>query len=800
MTMAPDAPVRTFLHMRARPGREGDFEREWLKAADAIRRVRGNLRQDLLRSTTDPSEFTVVSEWTDRAALESFSTSRARDALTVALRDLRSGAERMTYDVLHTVPGAEPGVRVLVTTMVKPDEAHAFEEAYAEVAHQMRGTPGHVREELLHEPGAETYHLLAEWTCRSAFLAWVREPKHTDKTGPMIPFLQRAFTRRVFDIIARPPESVAAQEVTMSSTITPSTASSTPPTTMQPLVTTTDVLVVGAGPTGLTLAVELARRGVGAVVVDKRPGPNLHADKAIGVHCRTMEIWADQGIVDEAIDRGIWLEGQIVTVNGRQTHRVEWDLPELPYAHLGLPQYETEDLLTRRLVALGGGVEEGTELVTFTQDDDGVTAELAGPGGVRRTVRAGYLVGCDGAHSAVRTGLGLSFQPGAGRFPQLFMLCDVDVDWDAPPGYLLRFIAEEDGELRGMLVCVPLPGEGRYRIATMAPPRVMAQAGGKDVPPGFWQEFEPPTLAELQTALDRLAPPGTTASNLRWSSVFRINHGIVDTYRVGRALIAGDAAHLHPPAGGQGMNTGIQDAYNLGWKLALVTAGQASSQLLDSYQSERQPAGAAVVDRAVKVAFTDEMDFEDARRQFLHEMHLLLSYADSPWVGELLDWELTGGPGKGDRAPDVHGLTRRGVGHPIRLFEVLAGTGHTLAVYVDETTTSEQLAEYEQLLAVPFGEPPFGQQAPPDGVLKRVLIASPDAKLDDRPIERAGDRPSTLHQVPVYRDTAGTFRETYAPGGPSLYLIRPDGHVGFRSCPVVPSAVRDHLAMIFTLP
>jgi hypothetical protein len=307
----------------------------------------------------------------------------------------------------------------------------------------------------------------------------------------------------------------------------------------------------------------------------------------------------------------------------------------------------------------------------------------------------------------------------------------------------------------------------------------MAATAGKEVPPGFWQEFEPPTLGELQVALDRLAPPGTTASNLRWSSVFRINHGIVERYRVGRVMIAGDAAHLHPPAGGQGMNTGIQDAYNLGWKLAMAVDGTASGDLLDSYEAERRPAGAAVVGRAVRVAFTDEMDDEDARRQFLGEMHMLLSYADSPWVGELIDWDLASGPGKGDRAPEVTGLSRRGVGHPLRLHELTAGTGHTLVLYVDGTLEAAAVAAHRRMLA----DACRGRE----GLLRPVVIAAPDAAV---PPADTG----------VYRDPDGAYRATYSPAGPSLYVIRPDGHVGFRSVPVLAAALTAHLDRVFAGP
>src|SRR5262249_34751399 len=148
----------------------------------------------------------------------------------------------------------------------------------------------------------------------------------------------------------------------------------------------------------------------------------------------------------------------------------------------------------------------------------------------------------------VRELLGLTFSGGLGQFPQLFMLGDVDVDWDMPEGHLLRLMHETDGRMNNMLVCVPLRGEARYRIATLAPPRFFAQTGGREAPPGFSEELAEPTLADIQAALSQLAPPGTRASNLRWSSVFRIRHGIVDRYRDGRVFVAGDAAHLHPPA------------------------------------------------------------------------------------------------------------------------------------------------------------------------------------------------------------------------------------------------------------
>jgi 2-polyprenyl-6-methoxyphenol hydroxylase-like FAD-dependent oxidoreductase/heme-degrading monooxygenase HmoA len=762
--------VRTLLRMHARPGREQEFESAWLSAAEVIRTVPGNIRQDLLRDPDVPGEYLIVAEWTSRDALDAFGRSPRRDLLTTALRDLRDDADRQTYEVLRTLDGTGPGVRVLVTTTVPAGDEDRFERRYGEVAALMRGTPGHIREELLHEPGTPTYHLLAEWSSEAAFQAWVRDPRHTEKTGPILPYLERGFSRRVFAIAARPPESPAAQP---GSAGQPDT---TVPAQARDRQANTGVLVVGGGPTGLTLAIELARRGVPFRLAEQNTQPPTQADKAIGVHCRTMEIWEDLGIVREAMDAGIWLDGQIVVVNGRQTHRVEWNLPELPYAHLGLPQYETERILTERLTTLGGGLERGLTLRGFTQDSGGVTARLSGPDGRAETVRAKYLVGCDGAHSAVRRELGLRFDAGAGKFPQLFMLADVEVDWSMPPGYLIRYLHETDGQMDGMLVCVPLRGRGRYRMATMAPPRIMAEAARTDVPPGYLKEYDPPSLADFQVALDRLAPPGTTARALRWSSIFRINHGIVEGYRVGRVFVAGDAAHLHPPAGGQGMNTGIQDAYNLGWKLALAAGGRAAPGLLDTYEAERRPAGESVVGRAVRVAFTDEMDSDDEKAQFLDEMQMTLTYRGTPGVGEAMGWEAPdSGPAAGDRAPDVTGLTRRGVGHPLRLFDLTRGTTHTLLLYADASTTAEDLHGYEKLVER------VTQQAA--GAVTVYVVRDPGA-------------PATV-DLPAVCDAGRAFRAAYAGGGPCAYLIRPDGHVGFRTRPVLAGALEDHLRTIF---
>jgi 2-polyprenyl-6-methoxyphenol hydroxylase-like FAD-dependent oxidoreductase/heme-degrading monooxygenase HmoA len=928
--------VRTLLRMQAREGCEAEFEAAWHRAAAEISRVRGNLRQELMRDEGDPRWFAIVSDWTDRASVDAFGRSAARETLTEALRDLRDDATRSTFTVLATVEAERSRpVRIDFSTSVKPGEQVAFERAYTTVAERIgdsrgyvreellrdaaglryhifaeweseddfvqwvedpvhmvagaplarwhsvefrrevleirqrsddgaefpelvspggdvevervrvdsavvvepweqeafelaylaaaqlaRSAPGHARAELLREPDGRRYHVVAEWDSEQRFTDWAEEPANWTG-GPLGRWLARGEDRRVFALRVRPvPPSVAAgagaapgpeqQPVPLDSVpAAPLPASTVPSASVQEFVEKPDdghvaaaaplpaaadlggappvsgrpaeVLVVGAGPAGLTHAIELSRRGVAVRVVDKRPQASTQADKAIGIHCRTMEIWEDQGVVKEAMDAGIWLYGQTVFVNGEQTHQVDWaGLDELPYAHLGLPQYDTERILEGRLVSQGVAVERGVELVGFTQDDEGVTAQLRHASGEVETTRAQYLVGCDGAHSAVRSGLGLTFEGGLSMFPQLFMLGDVDVDWDLPAGHLVRFVRIEDDEFTGMLVCVPLKGRNRYRIATLAPQRWQEAVGTGVVPAGFWQEYEPPTLADMQAAIDDLGPPGTTASDLRWSSIFRIKHGIVDRYREGRVFVAGDAAHLHPPAGGQGMNTGIQDAWNLGWKLALAVRGLAAPGLLDSYEAERRPAGKMIVDRAVSIAFTDEMDMEDEKAQFLLEMQMTMNYAGSPLVGEAPGGEaFAGGPEPGHRAPDVQGLRRFGVAHPLRLFDLTRGTRSTLLLYAGAGAPEEQLLDLEKLAV--------GVRQQSRGEVDAYLVAEPDVRVP------------LLVDLPVVRDTDRGFAAAYgiAGAGTAAYLVRPDGHVGFRARPVDEDALLDHLAGLF---
>jgi 2-polyprenyl-6-methoxyphenol hydroxylase-like FAD-dependent oxidoreductase len=528
----------------------------------------------------------------------------------------------------------------------------------------------------------------------------------------------------------------------------------------------TDVLVVGAGPVGLTAAIELRRRGIAARIVDRLEEPPQYA-KAVGIQPRTLEVWEDMGIAGAMLSASTPLAGQIVYVNGAETARMTLELPpDVPFGFVGLPQYETERLLAEHLGRLGGRVERGVELVSFDQDDEGVTAAFAGPRG-EEAVRCRYLVGCDGAHSVVRKQLDVGFE--GDRFPEEYMLGDVEVDWPLPHTYAIRALhTTEDGVTDDALVCIPLPGHGRYRMSMLVPPDL----AGSDADHGFATDRPAPTLAHIQAVLDRLGPEPTTARNLRWSSVFRISHRLADRYSAGRAFLCGDAAHIHPPTGAQGMNTGIQDAYNLGWKLALAVEGVASPQLLESYHAERHPVGEEVVGRTVRHAregFDAEPD--DPSLVIRREAQLLVGYPESPLVSE--DGSFSSGPTPGERAPDARGLRLRGASFPVRLFDVLRGADFVLLLYADDGAT---LAELEAI-AGSARERALGRVA-----VHAVLASGVDA----------GDL-----QLPPLVDADGEFRAAYGAGGACAFLIRPDGYLGYRGTPASAEGLAGALARVF---
>jgi 2-polyprenyl-6-methoxyphenol hydroxylase-like FAD-dependent oxidoreductase len=533
------------------------------------------------------------------------------------------------------------------------------------------------------------------------------------------------------------------------------------------------VIVVGAGPVGLSAAIELRRRGVDVLIIDRR-GTVAPWAKAVGIQPRTLEIWDQVGIVEAALDASITMRGQVMYVNGERTGEVSFPIPDqVPYGFICLPQYATEEILGAHLAELGTTVSRGVELVGFTADDAGVKATLRDADG-EHEVSAEYLVAAEGAHSLVRKVLGLTFEGDA--FPEEYMLADVELDWSLPTGLSVRSSHVTDGVVDDLLVCIPLPGRRRYRVSMLVPDELSQAGGPRDaVAHGIQAEAPKPQLHHVQAVLDRLAPEPTTATNMRWSSVFRISHRLVDRYQRGRAFLAGDTAHIHPPTGAQGMNTGIQDAYNLGWKLALTVQGVAAPGLLDSYHAERHPVGEEVVGRTVRAAREGIGAGDDAATAVLRTAQLLVHYTDSPIVGE--DADAPGpdaGPLPGERAPDATGLRRSGVTGPVRLHELFRHTGHTLLLWAtSEAAWSEAMDIAEDVLARSAGR-----------VRAAVLVP---ASLVDTAVFGA-----TL--VDQDGNAAAAYGFDDADTTPGAYLIRPDGYVSYRSSKLDTGRLFAHLA------
>ncbi|MGW3267390.1 FAD-dependent monooxygenase [Streptomyces sp. NPDC001056] len=330
------------------------------------------------------------------------------------------------------------------------------------------------------------------------------------------------------------------------------------------------VIVVGSGPTGLLLAGDLATAGVPVTVLEKRPRRISNLSRAFVLHARTLEQLDARGLADELEATGRTLDRL------RLFGRLAIDLTDLPsrFAHLlVLPQYEVEEALRRRAVEAGAGFRYETEMTGLAQDADGVTVETRGPEGRTESLRAAYVVGADGMRSAVRDAIGLPF-PGRSVIRSVVL---ADVRLAEQPQGLLTVDAVGDA----FAFLAPF-GDGYHRV--------IGWHRGRDVP-----DSEPLDLAEVKEITRLALGRDYGMHDARWMSRFHSDERQAPAYRVGRVFLAGDAAHVHTPAGGQGMNTGLQDAANLSWKLASVLAGHADPALLDTYQAERHPVGKAVL-------------------------------------------------------------------------------------------------------------------------------------------------------------------------------------------------------------
>jgi 2-polyprenyl-6-methoxyphenol hydroxylase-like FAD-dependent oxidoreductase len=469
-----------------------------------------------------------------------------------------------------------------------------------------------------------------------------------------------------------------------------------------------DVLICGAGAAGLMLAIELARRGVSFRLVERLERP-FRDSRGKGIQPRTQEVFEDLGILDRVVAAGgLYPPQRIYRADGSYAESLvmepEEPTPAEPY-HLPLlvPQYLTEGVMRERLAELGYRPEFGCELIGFEQDEAGVVVRLIGTAG-EQTLKVRYLVGADGGRSVVRQALAISF---SGKTLGVRAVVADVVLTGLGPGAWHRF---NEGEMAAQMSLCPLAGTDLFQLQAPIPLEgdVDLSAEGR---PRWWRGAP--------------AADDILVHSVSWASAFSMNARLADRYRIGRTILVGDAAHVHPPTGGQGLNTSIQDAYNLGWKLAAVVGG-APETLLDSYEEERRPIAADMLGLATKL-------LEAAKRGEMRrgrEVHQLdIGYPESPLALERP--ERTHGLLAGDRAPDAP--IRGAAGQRQRLFELFKGTHWTL-----------------------LGCEVQRHSVPPRAGLHIHAFGSGGDLLDD----------------------GGHLREAYALGSGDWVLVRPDGYVG----------------------
>ena len=497
----------------------------------------------------------------------------------------------------------------------------------------------------------------------------------------------------------------------------------------------TDVLIVGAGPTGLTLACTLAQRKVRFRIIEASPSPQA-GSRGKGLQPRTLELFDDLGIVDRVIANGSFdmnmLQYDETGASTEVPRRYLPPRPDAPYlSALLTPQWRVEEALRARLGDLGGEVEFGVTLSSYVQDDDGVTAQLAGSAG-EETLRVGWLIGCDGGKSSIRQQEGISFL-GETLETVRMMLGDVRLTGlDRDHWHVWR-------SAEGFLALCPLPSTDTFQLqASIAP--------GQD---------DQPSREAFQNLIDRrTGRQDIRVEETGWESMWRANVRMVDRYRAGRVLLAGDAAHVHSPAGGQGMNTGIQDAYNLGWKLAAVLGG-ADARLIDTYGEERLPIASWVLGVSNEL-----MNAAVAARGFVlsrdeKTLQLGLGYRGC----SLSQDQRPDGDGlrAGDRALDAPGLSD--AGESTRIFDLLRGPHITLLGF------GTRWRSVVDACAATFG----------DDVRGYVIAALPDTAAN-------------------LVDEQGHARAAY--GDDTLFVIRPDNYVGLVVADADPAPVLDYLRHI----
>ena len=524
---------------------------------------------------------------------------------------------------------------------------------------------------------------------------------------------------------------------------------------MMETVTKTDVIIVGAGPTGLSLAAQLIRYGIDFVIFDKKEGVT-DLSKALVVHARTMEIYDQIGLAQTAVANGALVQKAALMSGGKIRARLDFSdfegqLSPFPF-FLAFEQSKNEHLLYEHLLSYGKDVQWQTELASLTQTADEVTAVLKTASGETQTIQARYLVGCDGASSPTRHLLDLHFA--GSTHPRLFYVADVEMEIAADESTLYASFGRES-----FVLMFPMEGDKHWRLVGNMPeynddPIVRAAALG---------EHPDVTFEQIETKVKQNVQRPLEIANVRWFSTYKVHTRRAETFAVGRCFLAGDAAHVHTPAGGQGMNTGIQDVYNLAWKIAYAIEGMAGDGLLASYSEER-------VENAKHLLESTDRAFD--------------VLAGEHWYGQLLRTNIL---------PIVAGFVTQFSAAKEVLFPILSQIGIN---YRHSALSKHQGDEDFKVKAgdrMPYflvdGKSVYDQLRAPKFHL--VVCTEREFSYPDLAREIATEYSDSIDLTVI--PLSPRISEIFGTNQSLMMLLRPDNYIGFISSQVSSAAVNDYL-------
>jgi len=525
-----------------------------------------------------------------------------------------------------------------------------------------------------------------------------------------------------------------------------------------------DVLVVGAGPVGLFCANELNRHGLTYKIIDKKEGISEHS-KALGLHIRTLDVLEDCGFIEKFLERGLKVESALLKSNGKELAEIDFkDLDTKRKYLIDLPQSETERILYDALEEKHNSVHWQVELLTVNQQIDRVMASVKNPDGSMARIEARWIIACDGSHSTLRHLMNADFH--GSKYQQHWWLADLHIDWPIPENKMIINISHH-----GPLACFPM-GNKRYRVVLTAPTN----------------DAKDPSFEDIVKEFNLRTSDHGVLSDPIWLSAFAIHHRQLQHYRFDRIFFAGDAAHIHSPLGGQGLNTGIQDIYNLVWKIALVQKGQSHVDLLNSYNDERHPVGKDVISKTNMMtkmilikndilinmrnfSFKFLANISSIKNAIAYELaELKISYAKSFIVhhfGEKIKFNA------GEFIPDfnlrpVHG------DRECSMLEITEGTKHHLFFFIGKENVSPTKV---QELAHTLGKQ-----------YEKVMVVH--LIMTDNVMDSGG----IVHR---WIDVSHNVHNKYSINKTSVLLIRPDKYIGLTQTPLNNDELLDYFSGIF---